>query len=136
MQFDNNDIYDLAPIYIKELSMPVWVSCGYLIQLLQISYLTWILAWISLGHNPVGITDPKYVSNFVSTFHFIAFLMILLMPLPTVTSGVLIIASFFQQFYWKQHRNLLIAFTPALVCLCCFLIFFRDLGGVITWIID
>src|SRR4030095_14242465 len=65
-------------VEIKGIGAVAWVFSTYPILLVLSLYVTWALAWLSLGHLPrPSQDDPKYINSQVSCFHLATWLLLL-----------------------------------------------------------
>ena len=65
-----------------------WVCAGYPWLVLALLYLTWLVAWGTLGHPPIpSRNDPFQISNFVSILGQATYILVLGWPVPLLGAG-------------------------------------------------
>lgn len=125
--------------FSNRIHLAVWLGLIlYPVWLLSSFYITWLVAWIQLGHPPrPSLDDPKSIGILTDVFHFGSGVLLLLMP---VLAPAGLMASFsFPVGKTRSTRvffRLILALLYGLLCTLVIITLRTDPGNVIQWWFD
>jgi hypothetical protein len=121
---------------LKGLGAVAWVFSTYPVVIVLSLYITWALAWLSLGHIPrPSQDDPKHINSLVSCFH-VATVLLLLGSYVALPVNALVILLEVGHRVLQRRWNVLLVAASVLSWLCLFFIMLYDPGKIAYWFFD
>jgi hypothetical protein len=114
-----------------------WTVSAYPVILLISLYSTWLLAWLSVGHQPRPYQDdPKYVNWLVTLFYSKTLLLLMGCYVALLLNGIIVLIEVVQKVRRRQWDFVLLVIVPVVLWLCLFLLIDRDPGKIGVWFFD
>lgn len=115
--------------WLAAYSYPVIGFCGF--------YLSWLVAWLVLGHKPrIALDDPKSIGGLMDIAYLISVVAFLSVP---VLTPIGFIASFvcpLRLFGSPRTRGAILATAYIGICVAIFLTIQADPGSIVEWWLD